>query len=1422
MPFSRDQNKFLYTGMDVHHPPDMLPDGRCVFMFNLQADHELGALRLRPPINVLASVTVGTPDAVHSIARLNDSVSGLGAGFSRFIGSGHNIWAGSSTPLTQVDTNYSGNPLAFVPYRPAQSPAPWLYTYDSARQQRFRVDGTHQNIGIQAPTAEPGVATVQPLYATVDNNSGTWTASGAQGGTIGSYASVARVPAATTMRAILFDSGSTGMATISPVNAGNQYAWMALGTMVILDGIERVVIEQVNPGVASPSTTSVQDVTYDTAPTNTGLCTIVPTIPLPGLMRNQMLQISGAYYRVLSVIAGPDTSYSFRVNSGGNTIGPGAAITGVPSFRAWCTNTHSTGGTIAQNWVNFLFTPAATAGDMSGYISIAPITTDLTHTGLLPFQNEDYMHLSLAFDHPEWVTEVHLLLDVDSTTNDFQHNYYYYVLRQGDFNPSAIGVNATLADQSAAVISGVTNLLLDQLQPQVGPDMAQPPYPLLEVPATTPPGTSQAFIGQMAATEVMFKLNDLTRVGNDQAQTLRNVAKVGLLVFVSGGIVNTYNCAWWVGGGYGPDCNFNQYGNQNPPIQWRYRYRNSLTGAHSTVSPETRNGELLRRQAIYLTCPNSPDSQVDTVDWERRGGSLPDWHYVGTVPQGTAYLDNITEGAALIGDPLEITCYQPWAVTDRPRTGTAKIVGTRVTQGSGDTFNLRWIRGTEFIVNGQTYSLYAPPDSTTTLTLAQSVVPPTGTYSFQIPEATIEGNPLYGAWLDESNNRVLAVGDPLNPGLMYYSNIDNPDGVSDSGYIEITSPSEPLMNGFYAEGANYTFSSTGLYRIENSAGGTAPYVKYRLSGIMGLAGNWAFDALRTILFYWGLDGIYAYQFGAQAENLTSTDLYPMFPQAGAQLASGVPISIHGVTMYPPNYAKPQLLRMCYADSFIYASYQATDTTTYTLVYSLISKGWRRDYYTPVIPVFHQEEGIPNPGLLAGGADNNLYILAADTTGGGEVDAGGQPINWTLLTGARNQGDARALKQYGDLEMDYATGDNTNPIGMLVSYDYLLLDGVNPGVPLFAKRQQQIFNLIQPPQTVDTTLLHWNIALALSGSGAVFLYGWDVSFLPLPEDTTARVSTWQTSNPPGYMWVNGVVIHANTFGQGKQVFIEYDNGQQTAPFTVTHNGEQRLPYYVTPFFAHEMRIVPVDSTEWMYWDQDTQWIGNAEPETGGGAGSTTSQTVNWTNGGTYHYKYVQGIRMHVDTGGVDKKLQVVYDGGIKGPVITVNSNGENVIPVSWPVPFKAHIMQLQPLDGTPWRYWNDSEWIYQLEPEPANYWVSQPNALALHGWSHAREIWLAYATASAGALISVIVDNAPPVTISPLDGLPVQPAPDRIYLPVPPLKGKYWQLTGTGTGLQLYERDIEFMVKSWASTGPYLSIRPFGDDSGAGQTSTAKI
>lgn len=203
-------------------------------------------------------------------------------------------------------------------------------------------------------------------------------------------------------------------------------------------------------------------------------------------------------------------------------------------------------------------------------------------------------------------------------------------------------------------------------------------------------------------------------------------------------------------------------------------------------------------------------------------------------------------------------------------------------------------------------------------------------------------------------------------------------------------------------------------------------------------------------------------------------------------------------------------------------------------------------------------------------------------------------------------------------------------------------------------------------------------------------------------------------------------------------------------------------------------------------------------------NSLKRPTDWLDAGLTQYKFVHGCRITADTGGVERQVQVQYDGGQNGPLLTVNHDGELTLPYTFP-PFKARLMRLVPLDAASWRLMT-VEWVINPEPEPVSYWVTQPTTFDMPGFIHIRDFQFAYASTQAGGVLSMVVDGTNYILAS---NLPSSNGNEiKKYFAAPPVKGKLWQLFATGTALQVYLRDCEFRLKPWGASD-YATVKPIG-------------
>jgi len=115
-----------------------------------------GEATARPGLTPVATHSGGTCHAIRAL---------YGANPTRFWGIDTTVQRGATGPTSAVDTGYSGDPLTFVPHRPALSGHPWMYVADRNRMRKIRDDGLSLPIGLPAPGAAPSV-TLGPEYRT--------------------------------------------------------------------------------------------------------------------------------------------------------------------------------------------------------------------------------------------------------------------------------------------------------------------------------------------------------------------------------------------------------------------------------------------------------------------------------------------------------------------------------------------------------------------------------------------------------------------------------------------------------------------------------------------------------------------------------------------------------------------------------------------------------------------------------------------------------------------------------------------------------------------------------------------------------------------------------------------------------------------------------------------------------------------------------------------------------------------------------------------------------------------------------------------------------------------------------------------------------------------------------------------------------
>ena len=239
----------------------------------------------------------------------------------------------------------------------------------------------------------------------------------------------------TTVDRIVYDSGSVGWAVVAPAS----FALIGEGARLIFDDggadEEGTYVAEVHPGAAA---TTIARILYDSG--TSGAASLVLTTAnvqaeVNGLIYNSTLTEAA---RILAVVKGPQGVTSIRVS----TTGTWAATNNVQilaSFRCYLANTHAAGEDIDSS--NVPATQGAVRTAIT-YVNGLAVLSDTVALDLslaaagVPLGPDDWFHVSVRVDRPDRVTELKFQLDVDSATNDFTRNFYTKSFRADDLTPS--------------------------------------------------------------------------------------------------------------------------------------------------------------------------------------------------------------------------------------------------------------------------------------------------------------------------------------------------------------------------------------------------------------------------------------------------------------------------------------------------------------------------------------------------------------------------------------------------------------------------------------------------------------------------------------------------------------------------------------------------------------------------------------------------------------------------------------------------------------------------------------------------------------------------------------------------------------------------------------------------------------------------
>lgn len=1252
--YIRPSNKMTLRGMNITLPGDRLSNEWAQLLKNVRSNI-VGEWRQRPGLTAEFDTTSGSP--ITWLARLNNPITGLHKLFAGTEAGG--IW--DDTPGF-VDSGYSSEGYSHFVARPDASPVPYLFLGNSTRHSKIDSSGSRTNWGLPSPSAEPLVDLEIPAFAVVDDCEAT----GGFTGTGGAVSLQTRVN--TTISYILYDSGPGRWACCAP--ASMDESWQEGMRVVMATNPETVIVDRIFPAIA---TTTVQNIAYDSG--STGACCVQLAVPTLGLVRDMLLILDTEAVRVESVTEGLDGVPSFRCTTVG-TISAGDTVTGLRSFRAVFDNLHAAGETMTSDYVQL----AVAGSGISTISKTNPYDMSMTTNGYnRPMQPDDFIHISLKLSNFADVTELQLQFDIDASTNNFTQNYFFKSIRPPDLLAAIEQTASSLTAQQQQIqrqqIDELTRTDLEQQRQDLLNSMGQEGGAGSFFGASTDavrqeiisridsqlgngfttvsgqgPLSSPGSTGDSQWTELKIPIKEFQRVGSDTSRGWKDVQAFQITVN-STAAVDVGVDSIWFGGTFGPDFAAGELYVPNKQsstagINYIYRFRNSETGSVSGFSPPLRSVVYPHRQAVLVRGDAGyVDPQADFCDYFRIGGTLGQYYYVGSTPTNDlTLLDTIPDDVAIRNEIAEFDHFQPWVSTDVPQSGTCNVVGTSVEILTG-SLNTQYTRNNQILINDQLYTFYASPNDTTHVQLNETAGN-LANVNWQMQNPTLEGQPLpvvFGPYAGPSGEFYFGLGDPLNPGILYFTLGNNPEAVSDNGYIEVSSPNEPLIGGCVLDGRIFVWSDQQSWIIlpsfngGASAGGSLFYPQLTSMG-KGLAGSWAVTAGDKL--YWvAWDGIWASQ-GDAIISLTDDSLVPLFRREGTEVAGG---PFQGI--YPIDFTSTanRWLSLTYSKDGLYFTYLGTDGLHYSFYYSFLTGGWMLDNFSPVATRFHREEGASVDTVFVGLFDGQTAVLDSAAT----TDLANN-ISCEIKTRAEDFGDTRATKQLGDHMFDINCG------GATITPTMIYNNGESSAVlsTFTGTGRKQIVVNIADGEGVAVR----NVAADLTwtaSDGRVYVYEWQPSGILKAESIQKRATDWDTGGYNGMKWVQGCRICADTSGVDKDVRVEFTD-RTSEEFTINHNGESTVAYWWPPHLSHEMRLIGTDdpSTDSLDWRllKPVEWIFEPEPDI---AELWEPQATSLDLPGYFHIQYI--LLPHRST--AELTLEINFDNGTADTYTIPASVGE---------------------------------------------------------------------------------------------------------------------------------------------------------------------
>ena len=782
---------------------------------------------------------------------------------------------------------------------------------------------------------------------------------------------------------------------------------------------------------------------------------------------------------------------------------------------------------------------------------------------------------------------------------------------------------------------------------------------------------------------------------------------------------------------------------------WRYTYYNSHIGCES--NPNT-NGDMIEGDTVTLSHGNDNsvtitivktlDSQVDKVRLYRRGGLLSDWYWVQDYSISTA---------AYLGETTTIT----------------------------DTLSCEIVAGAAIILSEDNDVPFTTIDKET------------GEILYGRPLRILFG-PYMGKYM-------FGLGDSNRPGFLYWTNPFNPDAAAAFNVLEISPPTEPLINGCVYNGVVYVFTHTSVYKVYPSVTGSNTFTSEKIFSGAGIWPEYAL-AVGPSIWFVGKNAIYQLT-GDGVTNITDASFVrPIFYLTETE--NGHP----GIDWDAADLNNK--LRLEYQDPYLHITYPTTEGNCVALHYHTLLNRWEPwdiDLGSSVNPTCLYSDEYSKDFLVGTDNGNILYYH-------GYTDVG-SAIPVTIMTGFYSQEAPRSIKDYGDAFIEFDPKDVQISVTPYINED-LNTPLATQTLPVASGRQRTIIpirNAGNDYGAVKGRSVAFKLAWSASTAPPV-LYELNMSYLERPVERTVRETDWDDADHPVEKYVKGVIIDCDTGNLPKVITIQGDGESkvyaQTIEAPVNAGGDnqsnRRIVELSWPWFqAKLLRIVSSDVNPWIIYK--ITWLFDQMPP------GISSWDTGWASLDWPYEKYIKGVSIECDTYDKEKVLQLRIDGrdDVYVTEFGIQCNGRNIYMHHFDNVL-AREVKLVAMDDNPGQLYN-VKWIW--DREPANILVQQTQEATFNskGFAYMREFYMGLrsnATVNCDWTVDGMLQHSEMVPSTDGDR-------EKVKVELPAVKGKNFKFKFYSClPFKLYLEDSEVRIKEWnADIGWKVYQLPFegGDE-----------